>query len=170
MKWCHLWNMLIVLLSMEIRSFEETLNRWQNFPVIVVTYYSLFKNSNIVSDSKLSPTFNLCQACDLRTSRWGWGDSLFFDLSSAAMWVWGSASSLPLGHPILFIFVSNLSGTGVGNQEWLKKEEEFMFHSFPPDHDEGGHQGTIIWSVLSCWLLGSSADMLGLLCVVGWFS
>lgn len=42
-----------------------------------------------------------------------------------------------------------------------------MFHSFPPDHDEGGHQGTIIWSVLSRWLLGSSADMLGLLFVVG---
>lgn len=123
MKWCHLWNMLVVPLSMEIRSFEETLNRWHNFPVIVVTYYSPFKNSNVVSDSKLSPTFNLCQACDLRTSRWGWGDSLFFDLSSAAMWVWGSASSLPLGHPILFIFVSNLPGTGTGTRnDWRRKK------------------------------------------------
>ena len=42
-----------------------------------------------------------------------------------------------------------------------------MFYNFPPDHDEAGLQGTIIWSVLSCWLLGSSADMLGLLGMVG---
>ena len=49
----------------------------------------------------------------------------------------------------------------------LEKEGEFMFYNFPPDYDEAGHQGTIIWSVLSCWLLGSSADMLELLGMVG---
>lgn len=71
----------------------------------------------------------------------------------------GTSHSLP-------IFGSNLPGTETGGRD-LEKEGEFMFYNFPPDYDEAGHQGTIIWSVLSCWLLGSSADMLELLGMVG---
>ena len=83
------------------------------------------------------------------------------------MWDRGSASSLPLGHPTLFLSL-DLIFLGLGwGQECLEKEGEFMFYNIPPDHNEAGLQGTIIWSVLSYWLLGSSADMLGLLGMVG---
>lgn len=71
------------------------------------------------------------------------------------------------GTSILFLsFGSNLPGTGTGGQGF-GEGGKLMFYNLPPDHDETGHQGTIIWSVLSCWLLGSSADMLGLLGMVG---
>lgn len=78
-----------------------------------------------------------------------------------------SVSSLPLGHHTFSSYLLDLIFLGLGQGQGFGEGRRAHVLQFPPDHDEAGHQGTIIWSVLSCWLLGSSADMLGLLGMVG---
>ena len=172
MKWCHLWNTLEVSLSMEIRSFEETLNRWHNFPVIVV-HITVYSKSNIVSDSKLSPIFNLCQACGLRTSRWGWGDSLFFfwfvfcryvGLRKCKQSVSGTSHSLP-------IFGSNLPGTGTGAGMFGegRRVHVLQFPTWPWWGRSPGHHYLVCFILLAtgvfCWHAGAAGyggdDFLG---------